>query len=143
MDRLLVAGSEVALGAEARSIERERSAVQILLILNDPPYGTERCYNGLRLALALAKSEPKPSVTVFLMADAIVAAKTGQKTPDGYYNVERMLKGVVAGKGQILLCGTCMDARGLADNEIMAGARRSSMAELATATLAADKVLVF
>ena len=143
MDRLLVAGSEVALGAEARSIERERSPVQILLILNDPPYGTERCYNGLRLALALAKSEPKPSVTVFLMADAIVAAKTGQKTPDGYYNVERMLKGVVAGKGQILLCGTCMDARGLADNEIMAGARRSSMAELATATLAADKVLVF
>lgn len=113
------------------------------MVLNDPPYGAERCYNGLRLALALAKSEPKPSVTVFLMADAIVAAKTGQKTPDGYYNVERMLKGVVAGKGQILLYGTCMDARGLADNEIMAGARRSSMAELATATLAADEVLVF
>ena len=48
-----------------------------------------------------------------------------------------MLKGVVAGKGQILLCGTCMDA------EMMAGAQRSSMAELAAATLAADKVLVF
>jgi len=56
---------------------------------------------------------------------------------------ERMLKGVVAGKGQILLCGTCMDARGLTDAEMMAGARRSSMAELAAATLGADKVLVF
>ena len=54
-----------------------------------------------------------------------------------------MLKGVVAGKGQILLCGTCMDARGLTDAEMMAGARRSSMAELAAATLGADKVLVF
>jgi len=54
----------------------------------------------------------------------VVAAKSGQKTPDGYYNVERMLKGVVAGKGQILLCTTCMDARGLADAEIMAGAGR-------------------
>jgi uncharacterized protein involved in oxidation of intracellular sulfur len=117
--------------------------VQILLILNDPPYGTERCYNGLRLALALIKNGPATAVTVFLMADAVVAAKAGQKTPDGYYNIERMLKGVVVGKGQILLCGTCMDARGLADTEVMAGARRSNMAELATLTLAADKVLVF
>jgi uncharacterized protein involved in oxidation of intracellular sulfur len=110
--------------------------VQILLVLNDPPYGTERCYNGLRLALALDKSGP-------LMADAVVAAKTGQKTPEGYYNVERMLKGVLAGRGHILLCGTCMDARGLADADILAGTRRSNMAELATVTLAADKVLVF
>lgn len=117
--------------------------MQILLILNDPPYGTERVYNGLRLALALTKSEPATSITVFLMADAVVAAKAGQKTPDGYYNVERMLKGVIAGKGQILLCGACMDARGLADTEIMAGARRGTMAELAAATLTADKVLVF
>lgn len=117
--------------------------MQILLILNDAPYGTERCYNGLRLALALIKSEPTAAITIFLMADAVVAAKTGQKTPDGYYNVERMLKGVVAGKGQILLCGTCMDARGLADAEMMAGGRRSNMAELASMTLAVDKVLVF
>ena len=90
-----------------------------------------------------SRAIPQTAVTVFLMADAVVAAKTGQKTPDGYYNVERMLKGVVVGKGQILLCGTCMDARGLADAEMMAGARRSTMAELATLTLAADKVLVF
>ena len=83
--------------------------MQVLLILNDPPYGTERCYNGLRLALALAKIDPAITVTVFLMADAVLAAKSGQKTPDGYYNVERMLKGVLAGKGQVLFCGTCMD----------------------------------
>ncbi len=115
----------------------------ILLILNAPPYGNERCYNGLRLALALTKSEPAAAVTVFLMADAVAAARSGQKTPEGYYNVERMLKGVVAGKGQILLCGTCMDARGLTEGDIMAGARRSTMSELAAATMAADKVLVF
>jgi uncharacterized protein involved in oxidation of intracellular sulfur len=117
--------------------------VQILLILNDPPYGTERCHDGLRLALALAKSDPAITVTVFLMADAVVAAKSGQKTPDGYYNVERMLKGVLAGKGEVLLCGTCMDARGLADADILTGVRRSTMVELATTTVSADKVLVF
>lgn len=115
--------------------------MKILFILNDPPYGTERVYNGLRLAGTLLKSGPE--VTVFLMADAVLAAKAGQKTPDGYYNVERMLKRVLAGKGEVLLCGTCMDARALGDAEMMAGARRSTMDELAAATLAADKVLVF
>ena len=77
------------------------------------------------------------------MADSVVAAKAGQKTPDGYYNVERMLKRVLAGNGKVLLCGTCMEARGLDDTALMAGARRSTMDELATATVEADKVLVF
>jgi uncharacterized protein involved in oxidation of intracellular sulfur len=80
---------------------------------------------------------------VFLMADAVVGAKAGQKTPDGYYNMERMLKRVVAGKGEVLLCGTGMDARGLSEADMMEGAHRSTMDELAANTIAADKVLVF
>jgi uncharacterized protein involved in oxidation of intracellular sulfur len=107
------------------------------------PYGSERCYNALRLASALLKSDHESEVSVFLMADAVVAAKAGQKTPEGYYSVERMLKRVLAGKGQVLLCGTCMDARGIGEAEIMEGARRSTMDELAAETQAADKVLVF
>jgi uncharacterized protein involved in oxidation of intracellular sulfur len=77
------------------------------------------------------------------VADLVVAAKAVQKTPDGYYNVERMLKRVLAGNGNVLLCGTCMDARGLDDTALMADARRSTMDELAAATVEADKVLVF
>lgn len=114
-----------------------------LIILNDPPYGTERSYNGLRLANALAKADPDGMVSVFLMADAVLVAKAGQKTPDGYYNLERMLKRLLAARGELLLCGTCMDARGVSEQELVAGARRSTMDELAAATLAADKVLVF
>ena len=114
-----------------------------LFILNDPPYGTERCYNALRLAHALLKKDPETEVTVFLMADAVVAAKANQKTPDGYYNVERMLKRVLTGKGQVLRCGTCVDARGSTDAEIMEGTRRSAMDDLDAATPEADKVLVF
>lgn len=117
--------------------------MKTLFILNDPPYGRERCYNALRLAHALLKKDPQTMVSVFLMADAVIAAKAAQKTPDGYYNVERMLKRVLVGKGQVLLCGTCMDARGLAEAELMARARRSTMDELAAATAEADKVLVF
>ncbi|MFN0043642.1 MAG: DsrE/DsrF/TusD sulfur relay family protein [Alphaproteobacteria bacterium] len=114
-----------------------------LIILNDPPYGTERCYNGVRMAQALLKNDPEGEVTVFLMADSVLCAKAGQKTPDGYYNVERMLKRITTGKGAVLLCGTCMDARGLTEGDLMAGTRRSAMDELAAATIAADKVLVF
>lgn len=113
-----------------------------LLILNDPPYGTERSYNGLRLALALLKSEPQPKLTVFLMADAVACAKKGQITPNGYYNLERMIKGVVR-QAEIALCGTCMDARGLTEDELVTGTRRSTMPELAEMTNAADKVLIF
>ena len=117
--------------------------LNVLFVLNDPPYGTERCYNALRLAHALLKNEPKAEVTVFLMADSVVAARKGQKTPDGYYNMERMLKRVIAGNGQVLLCGTCMDARGMTEADVMDGARRSTMDELADTTFSADKVLVF
>jgi len=117
--------------------------MKALFILNDPPYGTERTYNALRLAHALLKADPATETTVFLMADAVSAAKAAQNTPDGYYNVERMLKRVLVGKGKVQLCGTCMDPRGITDAELTAGAQRSTMDELAAATLTADKVLVF
>jgi uncharacterized protein involved in oxidation of intracellular sulfur len=116
--------------------------MRMLFILNDSPYGTERVYNALRLANALLK-ESQTELTVFLMADSVVAAKAGQKTPDGYYNVERMLKRLLAANGKVLLCGTCMDARGLDDTALVTGAQRSTMDELAAATIKADKVVVF
>src|SRR5215472_334096 len=114
-----------------------------VFILNDPPYGSERSYNGLRLAVALTKQDSNRKVTIFLMADAVSCAKKGQRTPDGYYNIERMLKRFTLGTHHILLCGTCMDARGLTEAELIEGARRSTMDELAQATAEADKVLVF
>jgi len=117
--------------------------MKTLFILNYPPYGTEHCYNALRLASALLKNAPDTQIAIFLMADAVLAAKANQKTPEGYYNTERMLKRVLAGKGQLLLCGTCMDARGLTEAEMLPGARRSTMDELAAMTLEAGKVLVF
>ena len=116
--------------------------MNVLVILNDPPYGTERSYNGLRLALSLAKA-PEVELRVFLMADAVRCAQHGQKTPEGYYNIERMLTGLRVKKVPIGACGTCMEARGMGDEALIEGAHRSSMAELTTWTLAADKVVSF
>lgn len=117
--------------------------MRILIVLNDAPYGGERTYNGLRLALALLKADPQAHATVFLMGDAALAAKAGQTTPEGYYNLERMLGRFGLAKGHILVCGTCMAARALADGELLPGAKRSTMDALAEATAAADRVLVF
>jgi len=116
--------------------------MKILIILNDPPYGTERSFNGLRLAKGILKRAPESELTVFLMADAVGCAKRGQKVPSGYYDLELMIRSVLRA-GRVLLCGTCMDARGLSDDEVVEGARRSTLDELAKLTVDAERVLVF
>jgi uncharacterized protein involved in oxidation of intracellular sulfur len=116
--------------------------VKTLFILNDPPYGTERSYNGLRLASALARREDE-EVRVFLMGDGVACAVSGQKTPNGYYNLERMLKGGARHGIEVACCGSCLDARGIGDDRLLELAHRSSLQELADWTLWADEVLVF
>jgi len=116
--------------------------MKALIVVNDAPYGTERCYNALRVAHALLKLDGA-EVNLFLMADAVGAARRGQNTPEGYYNIELMLKRVIRGNGRAMLCRTCMDARGLSAEDMVEGAAISNMAELADAIAAADRVLVF
>jgi uncharacterized protein involved in oxidation of intracellular sulfur len=113
-----------------------------LFILNDPPYGTERSYNALRLAGSLAKRDGE-QVRVFLIGDAAACAKGGQKVPQGYYNLEVMLRSVTRRGGEVGVCGTCMDARGITEVELAEACQRSSMDELTDWTQAADRVLVF
>lgn len=116
--------------------------MNVLIILNDPPYGTERSYNGLRLAQQLVRSEGI-TLSVFLMADAAAVAKRGQSTPNGYYNLERMLRAVVTKGATIGACGTCLQARGLGEDDLLDGVHASTMEELRDWTLEADKVIVF
>ncbi len=115
---------------------------KVLLILNDPPYGTERSYNGVRLARALAKRDDA-EVRVFLVGDAVACAMAGQKVPDGYYHLERMIESVARHGGEVGCCGTCLDARGITDDLLAKGSRRSTLEELAGWTLWADKVVTY
>ena len=116
--------------------------MNIMILLNDPPYGTERSFNGLRLALSLYKRD-SIELCIFLMADAASCGKFGQETPNGYYNIERMLKGLTTKGIKIAACGSCMDARGLKEIELAPGVHRGSMEELTDWTIWADKVIVF
>ena len=113
-----------------------------LFILNDPPYGSERSYNALRLAGALSKREGE-EVKLFLVGDAASCAKAHQKVPQGYYNVEVMVHGAAKRGAEIGVCGTCMDARGITEGELAEGAKRSTLEQLTDWTLWADKALVF
>ncbi len=112
-----------------------------LFILNDAPYGNERSYNALRLAGALAKRDGE-QVRIFLMGDGAFCGKANHKVPQGYYNIELMLRSVAKRNGEIAVCGTCMDARGIAEAELTEGARRGTLEQVTDWTVWADKVLV-
>ena len=117
--------------------------MKILFIVNDAPYGTEKAYNAFRLAMTLQKEQDEVEILIFLMADAVTCALPGQKTPDGYYNIERMLKSLIRKGAQVKACGTCADARGLRELTLIEGVELSTMSQLAQWTTSADKVLTF
>ncbi len=117
--------------------------MKYLIIINDAPYGTEKAYNALRLAMQVQKDYQDAEVRIFLMADATTCALPNQTTPNGYYNIERMLKSVISKGGQVKICGTCADARGIKNLSLIEGCQISTMAELAAWTMDSDKVLVF
>jgi len=117
--------------------------MKYLFIINDAPYGTEKAYNALRMAMQIQKDFPENEVRIFLMADAATCALANQNTPNGYYNIERMLKSVFLKGGQVKICGTCADARGMKNLQMIEGVEMSTMIELTKWTVEADKVITF
>lgn len=117
---------------------------KILIIINDAPYGTEKAYNALRMAMTLQKEHKENvEVKIFLLADAVFCALPNQKTPDGFYNIERMLKSVILHGGEVKACGGCSQARGIDKLVLTEGVQMSNMKEFAGWTVECDKVLTF
>jgi uncharacterized protein involved in oxidation of intracellular sulfur len=103
--------------------------VNVLLILNDTAYGTERSYYGLRLAGALARRDDA-RIRAFLIGDAVGCAMVDQKVPNGWYHLDRMIESAARHGAEVGCCGTCMDARGISEDMLTKGAHRSSLEEL-------------
>jgi uncharacterized protein involved in oxidation of intracellular sulfur len=103
--------------------------MKTLVICNDPPYGTGRSWNGLRLAGSLAR-RPDVEARIFLLGDAVGCAVAGQKVPHGYYHLDRMIESAVRRGAEASCCGTCLDARGVDGGLLVKGTRRSSLKEL-------------
>jgi uncharacterized protein involved in oxidation of intracellular sulfur len=112
--------------------------MNLLFVLHDGPYGNERTYNGIRWARQMLTSG-EHDVRVFLFGDAVVSVHSEQRTPNGFYNIGRMVQELVEHGAKVGSCGTCLDARGIADDRLVKGCHRSSMKELAAWTEWADR----
>jgi uncharacterized protein involved in oxidation of intracellular sulfur len=116
---------------------------KILIIINDAAYGTEKAYNALRIANQLSKEHPTIEVRIFLMADGANCAIANQTTPNGYYNIERMLKLSLNKGAKVKICGSCAEARGLKNIPLIEGCEISTLAELTNWVADSDKILTF
>jgi uncharacterized protein involved in oxidation of intracellular sulfur len=114
-----------------------------LIVINDAPYGTEKAYNALRMAMTLQKEHSEVQVLIFLLADSVGCAIPNQKTPQGYYNIERMLTSVIKKGGKVKTCGGCSEARGTSELKLIEGVEISNMKEFSNWIVKADKVLTF
>lgn len=117
--------------------------MKVLIIINDAPYGTEKAFNAMRLAMMIQKEHADVEVRIFLMADAVTCAIPKQSPPQGYYNLERMLKSVIQKGGIVKACGTCSDARGIRGISLIDGVDISTMSQMAEWVISSDKVLTF
>jgi uncharacterized protein involved in oxidation of intracellular sulfur len=118
------------------------NSVNLTIIVNDPPYGSEKPWNAMRLA-STASTEAGMKVRLFLMGDGVSVAKRGQKTPEGFYNMEKMLTALIQRGVEVKVCGACIDARGLAPSELVEGVERGSMKILAEWIRDSDRVVSF
>ncbi|HEB33332.1 MAG TPA: hypothetical protein ENI15_21040 [Spirochaetes bacterium] len=117
--------------------------MKFLIVINDAPYGTEKAYNAFRLAIALQSQLPDAGLHIFLMADAVTCALPAQSTPNGFYNIERMIIAIIRSGAQVKACGSCCSARGIENINLVNGVEMSTITQLAQWTVEADKILTF
>ena len=115
--------------------------MSVLIVVNTPPYGSEGPYNAFRLAEALVLRDEH--VEVFLMGDAVHAARAGQDPRGAHASLEQMLLGLLDRAVDVSCCGTCCVARGLAQDALVPGVRVETIHDLAAATARGDKVVSF
>lgn len=115
--------------------------MKLLVIINDAPYGSEKTYNALRIVNQLNKEHESVEVRIFLIADAVNCAIANQVTPNGFYNIERMLQLAITKGCKVKLCGSCSDARGLKNVALIEGAELSNMSELTNWIINSNKVI--
>jgi len=113
----------------------------ITMIINEAAYGKERAWNAFRLAMAMMTKDMK--VNIFLLEDGVTVAKKGQQTPEGYYNLEKMLAQLIQSGAKVRACNTCLQARGLSQNDLVPGAEAGKLLDLVEWIRESKSVLSF
>jgi sulfur relay (sulfurtransferase) complex TusBCD TusD component (DsrE family) len=115
--------------------------VSVLLVVSTAPYGSEGPYNALRLAEALNLRDEH--VEIFLIGDAVHAARAGQDPRGAHQSLEHMLMPLLAAGVECVCCGTCCVARGLTEADVVGDVRLATIHDLASAVARCDKVVSF
>jgi len=124
--------------------EQKASLETLTIILNGAPYGDEKVWNALRMAKALSVGADRMKINIFFLGDAVTTAKKGQKPPEGFYNLEKMLTELIDQGVQVVVCRTCINARGLTQEDLVEGARVGTTAgDLAQWVKESQKILSF
>jgi len=118
-------------------------AANALLVFNRNPYdGSDITWNGLRLADQLLNVGLE--VNIFLMNDSVDLARDITEQPEGYFDLGKMLKELIAKNIPVKVCGTCKVRCGIHKGEpYFEGAQEAKMTELAQWVADADKVISF
>lgn len=127
------------------SVRRDGEAIMetLTMVISSSPYGDERIWNALRLAEALSCSSAGIKINIFLIGDAVNAAKKGQKPPKGFYNIEKMLGDLVKVGVCVNVCHTSMNLRGLAEGDLVKGVEMGTITGLSKWVEGSKKVLSF
>lgn len=115
--------------------------MSVLIVVNTAPYGSEGPYNAFRLAEALALRDEH--VEVFLMGDAVHAARACQDPRGAHASLEQMVLDLLDRAVDVSCCGTCCITRGLSEGDVITGVRVETVHDLAAATTRSDKVISF
>ena len=113
----------------------------VTMIINEAAYGKERAWNALRLAMAMMTKDVK--VNIFLLEDGVTVAKKEQRPPEGYYNLEKMLTQLTQNGAKVRACTTCLQARGLSQNDLVSGVEAGKMLDLVEWVKESRSVLSF
>jgi uncharacterized protein involved in oxidation of intracellular sulfur len=113
----------------------------LTMIVSSSPYGDERIWNALRHAEALICSSARMRMNIFLIGDAVKAAKKGQKPAKGFYNIEKMLVDLVKVGAKVSVCHTSMNLRGLTEQDLIAGTKVGTITGLSKRIEESERVL--
>jgi uncharacterized protein involved in oxidation of intracellular sulfur len=115
--------------------------MKILFQLNEAPYGSDKNYNALRTAIQLQKQNPDIKIWIYLMSDAVTCAVPGQKEKTGQYNIGEMLAKIIQLGGEVKLCTSCAESRGV--TSVIPGGVMGTLVDLTKWIVESDKVLSF
>lgn len=113
----------------------------VLIILSHAPFDGDSTWNALRLAATLV--ERKSPVRIFVMNDAIDAVRKGAMPEGAEFDLQAMLRDLLAKGGRIKICTTCVNRCGIGHGEVIPEAVMATMADLASWITESDRVVVF